>query len=155
MSSRVSYLEFREKCASTPPEVFLVLGSGMGPLARRVTATASVSFADISDLPSSSVAGHRGGLTLGEWAGRRVLLSEGRIHYYEGHPWRAVVRTIRLAAELGARIALLTNAAGGIRADLGPGTLMPIRDHLEWNQPYPWRESPRASPYSPRLIEAF
>jgi purine-nucleoside phosphorylase len=101
------------------------------------------------------VAGHRGCLTLGEWAGRRVLLGEGRLHYYEGHPWEVVVRPIQLAAELGARIALLTNAAGGIRGDLGPGSLMPVRDHLEWNRPFPWRMSARTTPYSPRLIDVI
>jgi purine-nucleoside phosphorylase len=155
MSARGAFAEFREQCRSAPPEVFLVLGSGMGPLAGRVQAAASLSFADIPDLPSSSVVGHRGCLTLGDWAGRRVLASEGRLHFYEGHSWDVVVRPIVLAAQLGARIALLTNAAGGIRADLGPGTLMPIRDHLEWNRPYPWRESARLSPYSPRLIEVI
>ncbi len=155
MNSSTYFSEFREKCSMSPPEVFLVLGSGMGPLVRRVSAKASLSFADIPSLPSSSVAGHRGCLTLGEWGGRRVLVSEGRLHYYEGHSWSVVVRPIQLAAELGARIALLTNAAGGIRADLGPGKLMPIRDHLEWNHPNPWRAPARPSPYSPRLIEAF
>jgi purine-nucleoside phosphorylase len=94
-------------------------------------------------------------MTLGEWAGRRVLAAEGRLHYYEGHSWDVVVRPIRLAAELGARMALLTNAAGGIRGDLGPGSLLPIRDHLEWNRPIPWRDPPRASPYAPRLVEAI
>jgi purine-nucleoside phosphorylase len=144
---------FTEQCRTSPPEAFLVLGSGLGILTQRVTPLASIGFADIPGLPSSSVVGHRGQWTLGRWADRVVLVSEGRLHYYEGHSWEVVTRPILLAAQLGVRIALLTNAAGGIRDDLGPGTLMPIRDHLEWNRPNPWRESPTPPPYSPRLLD--
>jgi purine-nucleoside phosphorylase len=125
----------------------------MGPLVERVKVEASLSFAAIPGLSSSSVVGHKGCLTLGEWAGRRVLIGEGRLHYFEGHPWEVVVRPIQIAADLGVRIALLTNAVGGIREDLHAGTLMPVRDHLEWNQPYPWRRPRSPSPYSPRLVE--
>ncbi len=154
MNTSGPYAAFREKCRAAPPEVFVVLGSGMGAIIGRVKPAASLSFVDIPGLPSSPVQGHEGRLTLGEWADRRVLVAEGRLHYYEGHSWDVVVHPIRLAAELGARVAILTNAAGGIRADLGQGTLLPIRDHLEWNRPYPWRQPPEFSPYSPRLIAA-
>ena len=150
MSGR-AFSDFRSICQAAPPEVFLVLGSGMGPLIRRVRGAASLPFSEVPGLHSSSVEGHRGRLTLGEWAGRRVLISEGRLHFYEGNSWGVVVRLIPLAAELGAKAALLTNAAGGIRDDLGSGALMPIRDHLEWNRPYPWRQPSRPSPYSSRL----
>jgi purine-nucleoside phosphorylase len=82
-----------------------------------------------------------------------VLIGEGRLHYYEGNSWEAVVRPIQFASEVGARIAILTNASGGIRGDLGPGSLMPIRDHLEWNRPWPWRHRSLPSPYSARFLE--
>jgi purine-nucleoside phosphorylase len=88
-----------------------------------------------------------------------VLLFEGRLHRYEGHPWEVVVRPILLAGELGVRRVVLTNAAGGIRADLGPGSLMAIRDHVEWTRPCWWRQpgpggvaSARPSPYAPQLV---
>jgi purine-nucleoside phosphorylase len=99
------------------------------------------------------VLGHKGRLTVGHWAGKAVLVAEGRLHYYEGHDWDTVTRPIRLAASLGVRQAILTNAAGGMRAHLVPGSLMPIQDHLEWNRPYPWREPPRPSPYAAHLLE--
>src|SRR5262249_10053644 len=114
---------------------------------------ASIPLAAIPGLPSSTVAGHRGIWTLGRWAGKPVLVSAGRLHYYEGHLWEVVTRPIRLAASLGARQAILTNAAGGIREDLGPGSLMPLRDHLEWNRPNPWREPKSPPPYSRRLLD--
>jgi purine-nucleoside phosphorylase len=59
---------------------------------------------------------------------------------------------VRVAADLGARALLLTNAAGGIRDDLVPGSLMAIRDHVEWTQPYCWRLPTRPSPYAVRLL---
>jgi purine-nucleoside phosphorylase len=121
-----------------------------------------VSFADIPGLPSASVGGHAGILMLGDWVGRRVLLFAGRLHYYEGHPWEGVVRPIQLAAALGAREAVLTNAAGGIADQLTPGCLMAIRDHLDCTRPDWWRVpgagslgGPRPSPYSVGLRTAL
>ena len=132
-----------------------MLGSGLGPVAARVQVCLSVPFAAVPGLPAATVPGHRGCFTLGDWAGRRVLLLEGRLHYYEGHPWEIVVRPLQTAAALGVKSVLLTNAAGGITPSLGPGRLMLFRDQLEWTAPDSWRRwlsgfAP-PSPYSPRL----
>jgi purine-nucleoside phosphorylase len=153
MNPTFAYLE--SLCREEPPEVVLVLGSGLGVIADRIDRLATVPFRDIPGLPAASVHGHRGALSLGTWAGRRLLLYEGRLHYYEGHPWDVVTRPIRLAADLGVRWAVLTNAAGGIRDDLGPGSLMLLTDHLEWNRPHSYRQPPRPSPYSERLRDRF
>jgi purine-nucleoside phosphorylase len=135
------------------PEVAVVLGSGLSPIARRSRLVESFPFSEIPGLATPTVDHHPGKLSLGSWAGRRVLVFEGRLHYYEGHPWRRVEAPVRIAAELGARLLLLTNAAGGIRDDLSPGSLMAIRDHIEWNRPYCWRtEAEQTSPYSPALV---
>ena len=154
------YVGLAAACREAPPRAVLVFGSGMGDAARRVRPAHAVLFAEIPGLPAASVSGHLGRLTLGDWAGRRVPLFEGRLHRYEGHSWDDVVRPIRLAAELGAPVAVLTNAAGGIRDDLAPGALMAVRDHVEWTHPYPWRRpgpgglgGPRPSPYSARLLD--
>lgn len=146
-------------CTAAPPTAAVVLGSGLGPVARNLSRHLTVSFGDLPGLPTPTVHGHGGRLTLGEWAGRRVLLFEGRVHRYEGHDWDVVVRPVRLAAKLGVKVLLLTNAAGGIHDALVPGRLMAIRDHLEWTRPFWWRHpgpgglgSSRPSPYSPRLL---
>jgi purine-nucleoside phosphorylase len=131
----------------------------MGAVVSRLAGPLTVSFADIPGLPASTVAGHHGHLSVGEWAGVRVLIYEGRLHFYEGHPWEVVVRPIQIAASLGVGYALLTNAVGGIRDDLGPGSLMAIRDHVEWTRPHWWQYPgpgglgpPRTSPYSVDLL---
>jgi purine-nucleoside phosphorylase len=146
-------------CRRAPPLAAVVLGSGMGDAARRVRAEHAVPFAEVPGLPAASVAGHAGVLTLGDWAGRRILLFQGRAHYYEGRSWDDVTRPVRTAAALGAHVAVLTNAAGGIADGLDPGTLMAVRDHIEWTRPYAWRlpgpgglGGPRPSPYAPRLL---
>jgi purine-nucleoside phosphorylase len=94
---------------------------------------------------------------LADWAGKRVLIFEGRSHYYEGHPWRSITESVRISHFLGARVLLLTNAAGGIHDDLRPGCLMGIRAHIEWTGPDSWRQlasnDPPPSPYSPRLLD--
>ena len=147
-----------DRCRETPPRVVFVLGSGMGHVADRLHDALSVPFAEIPGLPAASVLGHKGCVTLGDWAGRRVLLFEGRLHYYEGHPWDVVVRPIQVAASLGVRTAVLTNAAGGIANALGPGSLMAIRDHIEWTRSFFWRHAgpdARPSPYSPRLLQVL
>jgi purine-nucleoside phosphorylase len=156
------FADLAESCRRSPPRLVVVLGSGMGEVARRLTGAIRVPFAEVPRLPGASVHGHKGCLTLGDWSARRVLLLEGRLHYYEGHSWDVVTRPIRLAAELGARAAVLTNAAGGIRSGLEPGGLMAIRDHIEWTYPASWsRPGPgalgadRPSPYSPRLLDCL
>jgi purine-nucleoside phosphorylase len=159
MSTSLDFAAFAELARAARPDAALVLGSGLGPVARRLRDGCAVPFAEVPGLPAAAVAGHKGRLTLGEWAGRRVLVFEGRVHFYEGHSWHDVTAPVRAAASLGARVLLFTNAAGGIRDDLGPGSLMAIRDHVEWTRPYCWRlpgpgalGRPRPSPYAPRLL---
>lgn len=141
-----------------PPRVALVLGSGLGDLAERLTEAIAVPFGGIPGLFAPSVHGHSGRLLLGQWSGQRVLLFAGRSHFYEGHPWRSVVEPMRLVRQLGAKIVVLTNAVGGIRDDLGPGSLVALRDHFDWTRPCCWKHpgaGERPSPYAPRLLAAL
>lgn len=160
MNSLLPLAVLTETEKSPRPEVVLVLGSGMSAVVRRLGNPRSLPFAEVPGLEAPSIDGHPGCLTLGDWAGRRVLVFEGRLHHYEGQPWRNIVAPARIAAFLGARVLLLTNAAGGIHDALTPGRLMAIRDHIEWTRPYCWRRPgpggigfERPSPYSPRLLK--
>ena len=150
MSERLE--RFRAACGESRPSTFLVLGSGLGAVVDRVECVERLAFADVPGLSASGVAGHRGEFVLGRFGGRFVLVSAGRLHFYEGHPWSVVTRPIEFAAELGVRDAILTNAAGGIRADLEPGRMMPISDHLECVSASPWWVLPEPSPYDVGLL---
>jgi purine-nucleoside phosphorylase len=119
-----------ERALPLPPAVAIVLGSGLSGLAGEVTDATTLPYASIPGLPPATVPGHDGALTVGRLRGVPVLAFRGRAHLYEGHTPNDVVRSVRIAHALGARTLVLTNAAGGIRADLGPGSLMRITDHL-------------------------
>ena len=119
----------RERLPWTP-EVLGVLGSGLGSLAERVEDAIAIPFRDLPGLPPAGVGGHEGRFVAGMLEGRRVLIQAGRLHFYEGHPAEVVVAPVRAAAVLGVSTLIVTNAAGGVNPDFGPGTLMLIRDHL-------------------------
>ncbi len=155
MASSPTQCDLLKACRSCPPRIAIVLGSGLGELANRLEHEIVVPFDALSGLEPPSVAGHQGEVRLGTWAGQRVLIFLGRLHFYEGHPWRRIEQQVHLAKELGVEILLLTNAAGGIHDDLLPGSMMPICAHLEWTRAQPWRHpgtTAAPSPYSPRLL---
>jgi len=128
-------------------DVALVLGSGLGGFAERLAGARSVSFADLSGMPQSSVPGHAGRFVLGELSGARVLVQAGRAHLYEGYTAEEVARGVRAMAALGVRALVLTNAAGGLRRAWPPGTLMRVLDHLNLTGRVP--PASRASAGSP------
>jgi purine-nucleoside phosphorylase len=119
----------RARCA-TVPEVGLVLGSGLGDFADTLRDRTAIGYREIEGMAASAVQGHAGKLVLGRHAGLPVAAMQGRVHLYEGHAPERVVLGVRLMIALGARVVILTNAAGGIAEELGPGELMLIEDHL-------------------------
>ncbi|HTG50372.1 MAG TPA: purine-nucleoside phosphorylase, partial [Gemmatimonadales bacterium] len=112
------------------PEIAIVLGSGMGLLAERLSQPRRIPYAEIPHFPRTTVVGHQGELVAGSLGGAPVLLQSGRFHLYEGHPPDTVALPVRVFAELGVKLLLLTNAAGGIRRSFARGVLMLIADHL-------------------------
>lgn len=107
----------------------LVLGSGLSSLADAVEIEREVLFTD-AGLPGSSVPGHAGRFLLGELFGASVVVMKGRVHLYEGHNAAVVTAGIRWMASQGAQRMLLTNAAGTLNPDFGPGSWMMVSDHL-------------------------
>ena len=112
------------------PQVGLILGSGLNPLAEEVAGADRVAYRDIPYFPQPSVLGHAGTLVLGELAGQRVLIMQGRVHGYEGISPQRVTFPVRVMHELGVHTLIVTNAAGGINPSYQAGDLMLIVDHL-------------------------
>ena len=112
------------------PEVLLVLGSGLGHVADAVEDAVVVPFEDLPGFPAPSVRGHAGRYVAGLLEGRRVLVQQGRYHVYEGHSPAIVSLPVRTACELGIARMIATNAAGGIRRDVEPGSIVLIDDHI-------------------------
>jgi purine-nucleoside phosphorylase len=113
------------------PEVGLILGSGLGGFADGLGHPVAIDYGDIPYFPRSHVAGHKGRLVLGERAGVRCIAMQGRVHMYEGHGAATVAFPARVLIALGAKVLIVTNAAGGLNPAWPPGTLMLIRDHID------------------------
>ena len=113
------------------PRTLLTLGSGLGDVAEAVEDPTDVDVTTLPGMAPSTVPGHTATLRHGWLGGHEVLVQRGRIHLYEGHSARDVVRTVEVAAELGATTFVVTNAAGGLDdTTLTPGDLLVIDDHL-------------------------
>src|SRR5512142_3108885 len=115
------------------PKTVIVLGSGLGRFAAALTGATSVPYGDIPGFSRSTGVGHSGNLIAGEMDGHRVAVMQGRIHAYEGHGPQAIATPIRILRRLGVERLILTNACGGLRADMSPGTLMIIEDHINFS----------------------
>ena len=119
------------------PKVALVLGSGLGDFADRLTIDAKIPYGEIPHFPVSTVAGHAGCFLLGKVGDCPVLIMKGRVHYYEGYSMQEVVMPVRVMHMLGAEILILTNAAGGMNPSYKPGTLVRITDQITSFVPSP------------------
>ncbi|MCA8940131.1 MAG: purine-nucleoside phosphorylase [Planctomycetes bacterium] len=112
------------------PRVFIVLGSGLGALARSVEEVASFTFAEIPHFPEPKVESHHGRLVFGKLGGQKVAVMSGRFHLYEGHAPQSWIPPVRAMRKLGCETMLVTNAAGALHAGLKVPSLMIIRDHI-------------------------
>jgi len=120
----------RARLGGRRPEVAVVLGSGMGGFAERIGDPVRIGYRDVPGFPLPTVDGHGGELVGGTLAGRALLVQNGRCHMYEGHDAATCGLPVRVFAELGVSVVIVTNAAGGIRRTFTSGTLMLIADHL-------------------------
>ena len=115
------------------PSIHLVLGSGLAGLAERVEDAVHIHFSRLPGFPRTSVDGHAGCFLAGRIAGTPVLVQSGRFHPYEGLGADVVAAPVRVGRELGAETLIVTNASGGIRPDLVPGSLMLVDDHIDFS----------------------
>ncbi len=134
------------------PKVGIVLGSGLGGLADELTDAVSIGFADLPGWPAATAPGHVGRLLLGRLDGVPVVILQGRLHLYEGNAPGLVVQPVLLMGRLGARVVVLTNAAGGLDPDFGAGTLMVISDHINMTGHTPLL-GPNADTIGPRFVD--
>jgi purine-nucleoside phosphorylase len=112
------------------PEVGLILGTGLGELADSVENAVIIPTPQLPRWPISTVEGHKGRLVIGDLEGVKVLVLQGRTHYYEGYDMGHITMPVRVMQRLGCDKLVVTNAAGAINPDYVPGDLMVINDHL-------------------------
>lgn len=119
----------RERFARTP-DAAIVLGTGLGGLAKEVDVEVTISYADIPGFPLSTVESHAGRLLCGRLGGKTVMAMQGRFHRYEGYTLRQVTFPVRVLRALGAETLIVSNAAGVMDPFWNPGEVMLIADHI-------------------------
>lgn len=129
----------RERAGGIAPKVALVLGSGLADVLETLDVQTRIDYAELPGFAPPSVAGHRGELMIGTLAGVPLMVMRGRMHYYEGHSASALANPIRALKVAGANTLLLTNAAGSLRENMPPGSLMMIEDHINFAGVSPMR----------------
>lgn len=142
---------------SNQPRVGLVLGTGLGALAREIEAQATIPYAEIPGFPSSTVESHEGQFVCGRLGGHAVVAMEGRFHLYEGYSPAQITFPIRVMKELGCRLLIVSNAAGGLNPQFSKGDLIVIEDHINlmWGNPLIGPNDHRLGPRFPDLIEPY
>jgi len=112
------------------PEIGIVLGTGLGALAKRIETDAAIPYSEIPGFAEATVTTHAGQLILGKIRGVPVVVMEGRIHCYEGYTPQQVTFPVRLIKALGAGTLIVSNACGGMNPQMKAGDLMVIEDHI-------------------------
>lgn len=131
LKATVDFIEkiVKENLGDFEPEVGIILGSGLGELADEYCDFA-IPYADIPNFEASHVSGHKSRLVFAEINNKKVVMMQGRFHYYEGHSIQKVVFPIKVMKKLGVKTLILTNAAGGVNPAFNPSDLMVITDHI-------------------------
>ncbi|MBB3906725.1 purine-nucleoside phosphorylase [Anoxybacteroides rupiense] len=122
--------QFLKEKWTEPPQIGLILGSGLGVLADEIEQAVKIPYNAIPGFPVSTVEGHAGQLVYGRLEGAVVLAMQGRFHYYEGYSFDKVTFPVRVMKRLGVQQLIVTNAAGGVNESFQPGDLMIIADHI-------------------------
>lgn len=146
-----------ERLRPFAPVVGIVLGSGLGAVAERMETEATIPYAELPGFPRPSVEGHGHRVRLGRLGGLEVACLEGRAHYYETGSTAAMAVPIRALRAAGAEILFLTNAAGSLRPELGPGRLLLVTDHINLlpGNPLAGPNDERIGPRFPSLRDAY
>ncbi len=121
-------IEELEKIVPFEPELAIILGSGLGDFAEKVNVVKTISTDSLPGYPVSTVAGHKGKIHFAEYKNKKLLVFQGRIHFYEGYRISECIVPVHIAKKMGCKKILLTNAAGGINHEYEPGDLMLVQN---------------------------
>lgn len=150
-------VDFIRTKTNIKPSVGVVLGSGLGSFVQSMKVDCEIPFGEIPNFVPPSIEGHGGKLVLGEVAGKKIAVLQGRIHYYEGHNMSTVVFPVRTLAMLGIEKLVLTNAAGSLRKENPAGSFLVIEDHINLmgDNPLKGPNIQKLGPRFPDMTEAY
>ena len=129
MESTIKYI--KEKIQGFQPEIGIILGSGLGDFADEFESII-IPYNDIPGFEKSNVQGHKGQLVFAQINGKKVVMMQGRYHFYEGYSMQTVTFPVKVMKKLGVKTLIITNAAGAVTPEFRPGDLMLITDHINF-----------------------
>ena len=138
-------------------EVGIILGTGLGGLAKEIDIEHSLNYSDIPNFPVSTVEGHAGRLIFGHLGGKKIIAMQGRFHYYEGYSLQDVTFPVRVLRMLGIRKLIVSNASGGLNPNYKVGDIMMLTDHINMfpGNPLIGRNMDELGPRFPDMSEAY
>lgn len=142
--------QIKSKLGSFKPEIAVILGSGLGSLGDVIENKIIIPYSEIKGFPQIHIQGHKGQLIVGKLNGKDVLCMQGRIHLYEGHAPQTINTVIKAFRQIGIKHLIVTNAAGSLRTNLTPGSIMLIKDHINFSGQNPLI-GPNDDKYGPRF----
>ncbi|MFY0672528.1 MAG: purine-nucleoside phosphorylase [Bacteroidia bacterium] len=122
--------EFIQSKTDINPQFGIILGTGLGALAKEIEVTDTISYTDIPHFPVSTVESHSGRLLFGRLEGKQVMVMQGRFHYYEGYSLQQVTFPVRVMKAMGVEALFISNACGALNPAIKKGDLMVLNDHI-------------------------
>lgn len=139
------------------PTTGIVLGTGLGDLAKHIATEATIDYEDIPHFPRSTALGHKGQLVCGTLASVPVVTMEGRLHTYEGYSPQQITLPVRVMKTLGVERLIISNASGGLNRKFASGDIMVIEDHvnLMWQNPLVGINDDQMGPRFPDMCQPY
>lgn len=150
-------VRYIKKYISNKLDIGVILGSGLGDLADKIENKIVIKYENIPNLPKSTVAGHKGQFVIGDFMGKRVIMMQGRFHYYEGYSMDRITLPVYIMKGLGISSLIVTNAAGGVNTSFNPGDLMLIEDsiNMSFDNPLFGKNDENLGPRFPDMLNAY
>ncbi|WP_102400842.1 purine-nucleoside phosphorylase [Haloimpatiens massiliensis] len=157
LSKLMESVEYVKSKINDEPEIGIILGSGLGDIAEEVEDKITIKYSEVPNMPASTVKGHAGQFVFGSLNGKKVIMMQGRFHYYEGNPMSLLSLPVYIMKYLGVKNLIVTNAAGGVNTSFNPGDLMIITDHINFagNNPLIGKNQEDIGPRFPDMSEAY
>lgn len=154
LQKAVNYIKSQ---TSFVPRYGIILGTGLGKLASEIEVETEISYSNIPNFPVSTVESHAGKLLLGTLGGKPIVCMQGRFHYYEGYSMEQVAFPVRVMKLLGVQKLFISNAAGGLNANMGVANLMVIKDHinLQPSNPLVGKNENELGPRFPDMMKTY
>lgn len=131
--SMINIEQFKRLLADKRPQTAVILGSGLGSVADAVEDPLTIDYAAVEGFPRTTVAGHSGKMIVGRLGQSKVLCLQGRFHLYEGHRPQVIAEVVNALKAVGINRLIVTNAAGSLNPEFTPGSLMLIKDHINFS----------------------